>query len=134
LPYLSFEKDRGLDITLEMHLKTRAMKKPARLARSNARDAYWTAAQMVAHHTSNGCNLQPGDLLGSGTLSGATPDAFGSLMELTQAGKSPLRLPNGETRTFLEDGDEAIQRGRCERVGAVAIGFGAAAGRITPAR
>jgi fumarylacetoacetase len=134
LPYLSFEKDRGVDIALEMHLKTRAMKKPIRLSRSNARDAYWTGAQMVAHHTSNGCNLQPGDLLGSGTLSGATPDAFGSLMELTQAGKSPLRLPNGETRTFLEDGDEAIQRGRCERDGAAAIGFGAAAGRITPAR
>jgi fumarylacetoacetase len=89
---------------------------------------------MVAHHTSNGCNLQPGDLLGSGTLSGATPDAFGSLMELTQAGKAPLRLPSGEARTFLEDSDEAIQRGRCERAGAAAIGFGTAAGRISPAR
>jgi len=134
LPYLSFEKDRGIDIDLEMYLRTLKTKAPVRLSRGNARDAYWTAAQMVAHHTSNGCNLQPGDLLGSGTLSGTTPDAFGSLMELTQAGKSPLRLPNGETRAFLEDGDEAILRGRCGRAGAVAIGFGAAAGRITPAR
>jgi fumarylacetoacetase len=117
-----------------MHLRTLKMKAPVRLSRGNARDAYWTAAQMVAHHTSNGCNLQPGDLLGSGTLSGATPDAFGSLMELTQGGKAPLRLPSGEMRTFLEDGDEVIQRGRCERDGAVAVGFGTAAGRIAPAR
>ena len=110
------------------------MKAPVRLSRGNARDAYWTAAQMVAHHTSNGCNLQPGDLLGSGTLSGAAPGEAGSLMELTQAGKAPLSLPGGESRTFLEDGDEVIQRGRCERGGATPIGFGEAAGRILPAR
>ena len=134
LPYLSSEKDRGIDIQLEMHLRTPKMKTPVRLSRGNARDAYWTAAQMVAHHASNGCNLQPGDLLGSGTLSGTTPGEAGSLMELTQAGKAPLSLPGGETRTFLEDGDEAIQRGRCERDGATPIGFGAAAGRILPAR
>jgi len=134
LPYLSFEKDRGLDISLEMHLQTRSMKKAALLSRGNARDAYWTAAQMVAHHTSNGCNLQPGDLVGSGTLSGATPGEAGSLMELTRAGKARLSLPGGETRTFLEDGDEVIQRGRCEREGAASLGFGEAAGRILPAR
>jgi fumarylacetoacetase len=134
LPYLSFESDRGIDIGLEMHLRTSRMKKPARLSRGSARDAYWTIAQMVAHHTSNGCNLQPGDLLGSGTLSGSAPDAAGSLMELTQGGKAPLSLSGGETRTFLEDGDEVIQRGRCERNGAASIGFGEAAGRILPAR
>jgi fumarylacetoacetase len=110
------------------------MKAPVRLSRGNARDAYWTAAQMVAHHTSNGCNLQPGDLLGSGTLSGPTPESAGSMMELTLAGGNPLRLPNGETRGFLEDGDALIERGRCERTGAMPIGFGAAAGIIRPAR
>ena len=134
LPYLSFAKDRGIDVGLEMHLRTPNMKTPTRLSRSSARDAYWTAAQMVAHHTSNGCNLRPGDLLGSGTLSGIAPEAAGSLMELTQGGKAPLSLPGGETRTFLEDGDETIQRGRCERSGAAPIGFGEAVGRILPAR
>jgi fumarylacetoacetase len=133
LPYLSSGKDRGIEITLEMHLKTPAMKQPHRLSRGNARDAYWTPAQLVAHHSSNGCNLRPGDLFGSGTLSGATPEALGSLMELSQGGKVPLALPGGETRTFLQDGDEAIQRGRCERAGAASIGFGEAAGKIRPA-
>jgi fumarylacetoacetase len=136
LEYLSSEKDRnhgGMDIALEMHLKTARMKAPVRLSRGNARDAYWTPAQMLAHHASNGCNLRPGDLLGSGTLSGAAPDARGSLMELTQGGKAPLELPSGEKRTFLEDGDEAIQRGRCERPGAVSLGFGEASGRVRPA-
>ena len=92
---------------------------------------YWTVAQMVAHHTSNGCNLQPGDLLGSGTISGTAPGSAGSMMELTQAGKAPLELPGGEKRSFLEDGDEVIQRGRCSRAGQAAIGFGEAAGRVT---
>jgi fumarylacetoacetase len=133
LDYLKEENPRGLDIHLEMHLKTSSMKIPVRISRGNARDAYWTAAQMVAHHASNGCNLRPGDLLGSGTLSGASSEALGSLMELTQGGKSPLTLPGGETRTFLQDGDEAIQRGRCERAGAASIGFGEAAGKIRPA-
>jgi fumarylacetoacetase len=143
LEYLLDEEDQkrgGLDITLEMHLKTKSMKSPVRLSRGNARDAYWTVAQMVAHHASNGCNLRPGDLLGSGTLSGASPEgtslsppALGSLMELTQGGKSPLALAGGETRTFLQDGDEVIQRGRCERAGAASIGFGEAAGKIRPA-
>ncbi len=140
LPYLFSEKDRkegGLAIALEMHLRTERMKKnnqpPLRLSRGNFRDAYWTPAQMVAHHSSNGCNLQPGDLLGSGTISGADPDSVGSMMELTQGGKSPFALPSGETRAFLADGDEAIQRGRCERAGAASIGFGEAAGRIRPA-
>jgi len=136
MEYLFDEKNQergGLDIALEMHLKTKSMKTPVRLSRGNARDAYWTAAQMVAHHASNGCNLRAGDLLGSGTLSGASSEALGSLMELTQGGKSPITLPGGETRAFLQDGDEAIQRGRCERAGAASIGFGEAAGKIRPA-
>jgi fumarylacetoacetase len=83
---------------------------------------------MVAHHASNGCNLRPGDLLGSGTISGAAPDSCGSMMELTQGGKQPLALPGGESRSFLEDGDEVVQRAYCE--GAVRIGFGEAAGKI----
>ena len=132
LPYLQ-GSSRGIDVTLEMHLRPPSAKQPFRLSRASARDAYWTPAQLVAHHTSNGCNLRPGDLLGSGTLSGATPDAYGSLMELTQAGKNPLSLPGGETRTFLQDGDEVIQRGRCENAGAKSIGFGEASGRVRPA-
>ncbi len=136
MPYLLDEEDQargGLDIQLEMRLKTPAMKSPERLSIGNSRDAYWTAAQMVTHHASNGCNLRPGDLLGSGTLSGASPEALGSLMELSQGGKVPLTLPGGETRTFLQDGDEVIQRGRCARAGAASIGFGEAAGKIRPA-
>ena len=104
---------------------------PHRLTKGSvAEAAYWTAAQLVAHHTVNGCNLQPGDLLGSGTLSGPTPDACGSLIELTLGGKQSIELPNGEKRTFLEDGDTLILRGWCERDGAVRIGFGEARGTV----
>jgi fumarylacetoacetase len=134
LPYLFSEKDHGYDITLEMHLRTRAMRSPVRVSRCSSREAYWTAAQMVAHQTSNGCNLQPGDLLGSGTISGAEAGSAGSLMELSQAGKTPIQLPGGEARSFLEDGDEVIQRGRCTREGFAAIGFGEAAGTVMKAR
>ena len=113
LPYLLDENDQregGYAIEIEMHLQSAKMKEPARLSRSNFRDSYWTVAQMVAHHTSNGCNLRPGDILGSGTISGATPESFGSMMELTQAGKNPVTLPSGETRAFLEDGDTVIEK------------------------
>ena len=137
LPYLfdaADQREGGFAIEVEMWLrsaKMRAAKAPAqRLSRGSFRDSYWTVAQMVAHHTSNGCNLQPGDLLGSGTLSGATPDSYGSLMELTQAGRAPLALPGGESRGFLEDGDEVIQRGRCAREGYATLGFGEASGAI----
>jgi fumarylacetoacetase len=136
LPYLQDDDDQregGFAIELELHLRTTKRKQPARLSRASFRDSYWTVAQMVAHQTSNGCNLQPGDLLASGTISGASADSLGSLMELTLAGKSPLSLPGGETRAFLEDGDEVIERGRCARGGYVTIGFGEAAGRILPA-
>jgi fumarylacetoacetase len=128
----------GLDIGLEMYLSTEGMRKakapPQRLSQGNARDAYWTAAQMLAHHSSNGCNLQPGDLFGSGTLSGAAPESAGSLMELTQGGKAPLRLPSGEPRVFLEDGDEVTLRGRCEKQGAMSLGFGKCTGLVRASR
>jgi fumarylacetoacetase len=141
LPYLFDTNDQekgGLEIGLEMYLSSETMRKakapPLRLSRGNARDAYWTAAQMLAHHSSNGCNLQPGDLLGSGTLSGATPESAGSLMELTQGGKVPLQFPGGESRIFIEDGDEVTMRGRCERQGAAPIGWGECTGAVRAAR
>ena len=101
------------------------------LSRSRAADLYWTPAQLIAHHTSNGCNLRPGDLLASGTVSGPTPESLGCLLELTRGGKQPLELPNGEKRTFLEDGDEVLLRGWCERESAPRIGLGECAGRVT---
>jgi len=138
LPYLDSENNRArgaFDITLEALLHTRAMRQmgqpPARLSLGNAAEAaWWTPAQLIAHHTSGGCNLQPGDLLGSGTLSGARPDAAGSLLELTQGGKRPITLPGGQTRTFLEDGDTLILRAWCERPGARRIGLGEAVGTV----
>jgi fumarylacetoacetase len=140
LPYLTDAADQragGYAIGTEMFLGSAPMRAkklaPVRLSKCSFRDAYWTPAQIVAHQTSNGCNLQPGDLLGSGTLSGTGPGTAGSLLELTQAGKQPLQLPGGETRAFLADGDLVIQRGRCEAEGAVAIGFGEAAGIVKPA-
>ncbi len=137
LPYLDSPANRAhgaFDIALEVWLQTPAMASPQRLTRSNLRDAYWTVAQLVAHHTVNGCNLQPGDLFGSGTISGPAPDQGGSLLELTAGGKQPLQLANGETRTFLEDGDTVILRAYCERQGARRIGFGECAGTVLPAR
>jgi fumarylacetoacetase len=138
LAYLYDEQDQregGFAIDIEMHLRSAKMREqkaaPVRLSRGNFRDSYWTLAQIVAHQTSNGCNLQPGDLLGSGTISGTTPDSLGSMMELTQAGKNLLQLPGGETRAFIEDGDEVTERGFCERDG-VRIGFGEASGRVVP--
>ena len=137
LPYL-FEKSNqtsgNLDIRLEAHLRTRKLRRAHCLARSNFRHSYWTPAQIVAHQASNGCNLRTGDLLGSGTISGPTPDALGSLLEITQGDRNPVTLSSGETRAFLDDGDEVILRGRCVRDRFVAIGFGEAAGLIKPAR
>ena len=138
MPYLDSQANRdagALDITLEVLLQTAAMREaggaPVRLTLGNTTQAaYWTAAQLVAHHTVNGCNLQPGDLLGSGTLSGPEPDQAGSLLELTMGGKQPITLPNGEKRTFLEDGDTLTLRGWCERDGAVRIGMGEVRGTV----
>lgn len=136
LPYLRDENDQksgNFDIRLEAYLRTPRMAKAARVSQSNFRHAFWTPAQVVAHQASNGCNLQPGDLLASGTISGPTPDALGSMLELSDGGKKPLMLPGGETRSFLEDGDEIILRARCARAGCASIGFGEAAGVIKPA-
>lgn len=132
------DQARGaFDVTLEVELLTARMREaglpPARLSRSRLAELYWTPAQLLAHHASNGCNLQPGDLLGSGTVSGPTKDARGCLLELTWRGAEPLTLPSGETRRFLEDGDEVILRGFCVRDGFRRIGFGECRGRITAA-
>ena len=105
---------------------------PHRLSLSSTRHLYWTVAQLVAHHASNGCALRPGDLLGSGTISAPTPDGYGSLLEITRGGREPVALPNGETRRFLEDGDEVIFRAHCRRDGYASIGFGECRGRIAP--
>jgi len=141
LPYLDSASNReqgAIDITLEVWLQTAAMRaraEPAvRLMQSNFRDAYWTLAQLVAHHTSNGCNLQSGDLFGSGTQSGPDVGQGGSLLELTHGGKQPIMLPDGETRTFLEDGDTVTLRGFCERAGQRRIGFGDCAATVIAAR
>lgn len=140
LPYLDGPAHRergGIDLHLEVWLRSARMRElgvPAvRLSRSNLLDMYWTVGQMAVHHTSNGCNLRPGDLLASGTVSGPAADGPGCLLELAWRGTRPVRLPTGETRAFLADGDEVALRGRCEREGAVAIGFGECAGVVTPA-
>jgi len=139
-PYLYDETDQregAFDLELEVLLLTQTMKKkglpPHRLALSNTRYMYWTAAQMVAHHTSNGCNLRPGDFLGSGTLSGPEICAAGSILEATEGGKNPVELPSGEERRFIEDGDEVIFLARGSRDGFVPIGFGACRAMVVPA-
>ncbi len=132
LPYL--RDDTGFDINVEVWLRTAKMTEPVRLSRGNFRDMYWTVAQLIAHHTSNGCNLLPGDLLASGTISGTAKDSRGSLLELAWRGTEPVELPTGETRRFLEDGDEVILRAYCEREGHARIGFGECRGVVLPAR
>ena len=141
LPYLDSDSNRqqgALDIQLQVGLLTPRMREAgqadATLCRTSYRHAYWTVAQLVTHHTVNGCNLQPGDLFGSGTLSGPTLDQAGALIELTTGGKHPLALPNGESRTYLEDGDAVVIRGWCEKAGAARIGFGECRGTVLPAR
>jgi fumarylacetoacetase len=137
LPYLTSPAEQelgGIDITVEVHISTQKMRDggagPHRLSRGNFRDLYWTVAQLLTHHASNGCHLRTGDLLGSGTISGNALESRGCLLEITQRGKEPIRLPNGEERRFLEDGDEIILRGYCERAGAVRIGFGECRGVV----
>jgi fumarylacetoacetase len=140
LAYLDSPENRergGFDIKLEVLITTEQMRQqnltPHRLSASNTKDLYWTFAQMLTHHSSNGCNLRPGDLLASGTVSGATKDSQGSLIELTERGAQPITLPTGEVRKFLQDADEVILRGYCERDGFRRIGFGECRGRILPA-
>lgn len=140
LSYLLDARDQAngaLDIELEVLLITEGLREqglpPHRLSLSNTLSMYWTVAQMVAHHSVNGCQLQAGDLFGSGTLSGAQPGAFGSLLEMTDGGKQAIELASGEVRKFLEDGDEIILRARCKRDGAVSIGFGECRGKVIAA-
>ncbi|MEO1279982.1 MAG: fumarylacetoacetase, partial [Planctomycetota bacterium] len=155
LPYLTSDANTaagGFDITLEVLLASEAMRskgmEPLKISSGNFKDMYWTLAQMLTHHSSNGCNMQPGDLLASGTVSGKTKDSRGCLLELTWNGdafasppklvpgtdRTPITLPTGEERKFLADGDEVIIKGYCEREGFRRIGFGECRGIVTPAR
>jgi fumarylacetoacetase len=141
LPYLMSAADQAggaYAITMEVYLRTQKMRdahEPAcRLSRGPMSSMYWTVAQLVAHHTCNGCNLQPGDLLGTGTLSGAERSSMGCLLELTEGGRVPLQLPNGEQRTFLQDGDELTMTAHAEAPDRVRIGFGSCVGTVSPAR
>jgi fumarylacetoacetase len=137
LAYLQDEEDQArgaFDVTLEVYLSSARMREqhlePMRVSRSSMRDLYWTPAQLVAHHTSNGCNVRPGDVLGTGTVSGEARDAAGCLLERTWRGTEPLTLPTGEERRWLEDGDEVTLRGRADRGGAAGIGLGVTVGRV----
>ena len=151
-PFRESDRARLIDITLEVYLQSEQMRarglSPIRLSRGSFKDMYWTIGQMLTHHASNGCLMQPGDLLASGTVSGPTRGARGCLLELTWDGdpfadkpvivpgsqRTPIELPTGETRKFLADGDEIIIKGYCEREGFRRIGFGECRGTIAPAR
>lgn len=137
LPYLLDANDQAhgaFDLTLEVHLRTQRMRETNaprhRLSRGNLQSMYWTLAQLIAHHTCNGCNLRPGDLLGTGTISGTDPMSFGSLLELSQGGKTPLELPNGEQRSFLQSGDELTLTAYAQSPGWARIGFGECVGVV----
>ena len=139
MPYLASRNsgEQGIDIQLEVYLTTQKMRdesrNPVRLSHVSAKDLYWSFAQVIAHHTSNGCNLRTGDLLASGTISGPEPDSRGSLLEISRRGAEPLKLPSGEERSFLEDGDEVTIRGFCQREGLPRISLGECKGMIIPA-
>ena len=140
LPHLFDDSDQllgGVALTVEVWISSAQMRQrglpPVRLSCGSLREMYWTMAQMLAHHTSGGCNLRPGDLLASGTISGPTKSERGCLLELTWRGTEPVALPTGEQRRFLEDGDEVTLRGYCQREGAVRIGFGECRGVVLPA-
>jgi len=137
LPYLFDAVDQhngAVDLTLEAWLSTSALRTaglgPHRLSQSNLRSLYWTPAQLVTHHASNGCNLLPGDLLATGTVSGPEDSSAGCLLELTAGGKQPIVLPNGESRRALEDGDQVILRGFCRRSGFPDVSLGECTGTV----
>jgi len=132
LPYLRAKNDFTFDIQLEAQLQTSSMKTPHVITRTNFQNLYWSIAQQLAHHTVNGCNLEPGDLLASGTISGSTEESRGCMLELTWRGANPLKLPNGETRKWLEDGDTLTITGWCQGDG-YRIGFGDVGGRVVSA-
>jgi fumarylacetoacetase len=133
LPYLRATGPGAFDIQLEVELQTATMAQPVRISASNFRYLYWSMAQQFAHHTVNGCNLRPGDLLASGTISGSTPDSYGSLLEQAWRGTKPIPLPNGEQRSFLQDGDRLTMTGWCQGTG-YRVGFGTVTGKVLPAR
>jgi fumarylacetoacetase len=137
LPHLAFEKDRnegGIDLNIDVFIRSLLMRegrlRPFRLSSASLADMYWTPAQMLTHHASNGCNLRAGDLFASGTVSGPEPQSQGCLLELTRRGAEPVTLPTGEERKFLHDGDEIIIRAFLQREGAARIGLGECAGLI----
>jgi fumarylacetoacetase len=132
LSYLNAKNDFNIDIQLEARLQTSSMKEGHVITRTNLQNLYWSISQQLAHHTVNGCNLQPGDLLASGTISGPTEDSRGCMLELTWRGANPLKLPNGEMRKWLEDGDALSITGWCEGDG-YRVGFGEVSGRVLPA-
>lgn len=132
LPYLRSTSDFTFDIQLDAHLQTSKLTTPHVITRTNFQNLYWSVSQQLAHHTVNGCNLQPGDLLASGTISGAAEESRGCMLELTWRGANPLKLPNGETRKWLEDGDTLAITGWCEGHG-YRVGFGEVSGRVLPA-
>ena len=132
LPYLRHSGEHSFDITLEAALIPNNAEETV-ICRTNFKHLYWSMAQQLAHHTVNGCNVRAGDVMASGTISGPTPESFGSLLELSWRGTKPLTLKDGSERKFLEDGDTVVIRGHCERDG-LRIGFGEVRGEILPAR
>jgi fumarylacetoacetase len=134
LPHLRLEDDSAYDIHLEVALSTAGIEEPVTVSRTNFRYLYWTIAQQLAHATSNGATVDPGDLFASGTISGPSPSSYGSLIELTWRGERPIHLPDGSARTFLEDGDTVVMRGWCEAPGRPRIGFGELRGTVLPAK
>ena len=132
-PYLRTSGPQAYDIHLEVHLQTPQLERPQRICASNFKHLYWNMPQQLAHHTVNGCNLQSGYLLASGTISGPTPDSYGSLLELAWKGTRPIALHDGDQRTFLQDGDRVTMTGWCEGPG-YRVGFGEVIGRILPAQ
>lgn len=138
LEYLQPVDDMGLAITVEVHLASEQMRQrgmqPVLISRGSMADMYWTIAQMLAHHTSTGCNMRPGDLLATGTISGPKEEARGCLLERTWRGQNPIKLPDGSERKFLQDGDEVIMTAYCHREGFSRIGFGQCSGIVTPAK
>jgi fumarylacetoacetase len=139
MSYLFSNEDQdagGIAVTMEVSLSSARMRDeghaPLVVSRAPFSEMYWTVAQMLTHHASNGCNLRTGDLIASGTVSGTSEDARGCMLELTWRGQNPVRLPTGEERRFLQDGDEVIMRGYCEKAGHPRIGFGECRGTILP--
>jgi fumarylacetoacetase len=132
LPYLQEAPCGALDVRVDVWLRSPVMTEAVRLSHAQLKEMYWTPGQMIAHHTSNGCRVRPGDLIASGTVSGPEKENRGCLLELTSKGADPVQLPNGETRTYLQDGDEVTLTAYCERPGFTRIGFGACRGVVLP--